>query len=1352
MTQRSLFFALCACILLCISPIFAFNPPVAGDAAGTLKSAGLLGANESVTGGVFAPVTPNGLTLNPALAAAEQRIVLDLSYISLIGTNEESGLGHSLNAGILYPTRWAVLSGGISFLTSPFDSLAYGTSGALNASISKELTEKIYLGFGLVGQAGTGWGLHSNLGLVFKTGTLSFLKDTKVGFSLLGMGRPYTATSEEDSVSSMPSMFTPRIGFSARLFKNNFFDIGAFTDISSPTFQNLTFDTGLELAFKDLIFVSSGWNFNLIETLNGAQSYIPSVGISAKIQLDSPKKDSFLAKNGWAQSEITPSISAKPISKDVFAVGLGALMHLGVPDIKPPVIEIEYPESIYISPNNDGIQDELLFPISITDQRFVFAWSFIIENDQGEIIRSIANKEVRTEMQDIKSFWTLLTHVTKEIPLPETLRWDGTMDSGEVAPDGTYYFYITAEDDNENKGRSETYTVYVDNTAPHISIQAPTGTNAMIFSPDGDGNKDTFTISQIGSVEDLWITEISDTNGIVYTSELRNKAPTDFIWDGKTSSGSIAPDGVYAYKIYATDKAGNHSEARIDNIIIDTDKPSINISIDINAFSPNGDGIKDTIQLNPSIPVQNGLIDWNIDITNRNGLTVKTFKGTSVPKTVVFDGTNNTGSLVAEGEYQAIISARYINGYNPNARSPYFTLDITKPEAQARASGSIFSPVGDGKLDTVTFNQQASIEQSWIGEIFALDEQSAPVGKAIRTIQYGSTIEESFTWDGRDEQGKLAQDGFYGYRLQSTDRAGNTGFSQIARVELNTEQADLILQSNYTAFSPNGDGVKDTITFTPIIKATTAVASYTLTISDGNKNIVKTYKGTNKVPASFSWNGIADPLPETTTGERVQDGFYSASLEVTLVNQQSSISTAPEFEIDTKYPEIEVQTPYTVFSPNEDGNKDTLIIQQNSSNEGQWNASIKDSKNTIVKTFTWNGLAENFEWDGCDESGNLLADGTYSYFVFAEDKAGNKTEKTIKNIVLDARKPKAYITAELSAFSPNGDTIKDIQKFSIVTNIPEGLASWSVSIKPEGSQDTIKSWNSSQSETLPSIINWDGKDSNNKIAHGSYYAELAISYTKGDEIKVSTPSFIVNAVAPALNVRLAPKYFSPDNDGIDDELFISLTASSISAFEDWSFEISEPNDAKRIFWKTGGKGKIAERIIWDGRSTKGELVQSATDYPFTFTVTDNVGMTSVVKGYIPVDVLIIKDGDKLKIAVPSIIFRENEADFIGLDADVIDKNTQVLRRIAEILNKFKDYKIQVEGHANNVTGTQKEEDTELIPLSQKRANAVKDFLVQNGVDAARLSTIGMGGTKPVALRDDRENWWKNRRVEFILIK
>ena len=44
------------------------------------------------------------------------------------------------------------------------------------------------------------------------------------------------------------------------------------------------------------------------------------------------------------------------------------------------------------------------------------------------------------------------------------------------------------------------------------------------------------------------------------------------------------------------------------------------------------------------------------------------------------------------------------------------------------------------------------------------------------------------------------------------------------------------------------------------------------------------------------------------------------------------------------------------------------------------------------------------------------------------------------------------------------------------------------------------------------------------------------------------------------------------------------------------------------------------------------------------------------------------------------------------------------------------------------------------------------ILSDYGVNSSRLSTVGRGGTQPVVPRSDRNNWWKNRRVEFILIK
>jgi outer membrane protein OmpA-like peptidoglycan-associated protein len=55
-------------------------------------------------------------------------------------------------------------------------------------------------------------------------------------------------------------------------------------------------------------------------------------------------------------------------------------------------------------------------------------------------------------------------------------------------------------------------------------------------------------------------------------------------------------------------------------------------------------------------------------------------------------------------------------------------------------------------------------------------------------------------------------------------------------------------------------------------------------------------------------------------------------------------------------------------------------------------------------------------------------------------------------------------------------------------------------------------------------------------------------------------------------------------------------------------------------------------------------------------------------------------------------------------------------------------------------------------LSEKRAEAVKEFMVTRGIDPKRLSTKGFGITKPAASNDTKEGRTKNRRVEFTPVK
>jgi flagellar motor protein MotB len=250
--------------------------------------------------------------------------------------------------------------------------------------------------------------------------------------------------------------------------------------------------------------------------------------------------------------------------------------------------------------------------------------------------------------------------------------------------------------------------------------------------------------------------------------------------------------------------------------------------------------------------------------------------------------------------------------------------------------------------------------------------------------------------------------------------------------------------------------------------------------------------------------------------------------------------------------------------------------------------------------------------------------------------------------------------------------------------------------------------------------------------------------------------FDEDSPVPVLGVATKPDRFSPDGDGMEDDVTLLLNVQSLVPVVQWSLEIREPQPPYQTFYQYEGQGKPPERLTWNGKSSKGELVQAATDYPFIFKAEDSQGGIGSFEGHIGVDVLVIREGEGLRIQVPSIIFRAGYADFLELPKETVDNNNRVLRRIAEILNKFRDYKVLVEGHANRTAVREaealEEEHTELRPLSESRARAVVNYLIEFGVSRGRLSAVGMGSTKPIAGLEDRNNWWKNRRVEFILIK
>lgn len=97
--------------------------------------------------------------------------------------------------------------------------------------------------------------------------------------------------------------------------------------------------------------------------------------------------------------------------------------------------------------------------------------------------------------------------------------------------------------------------------------------------------------------------------------------------------------------------------------------------------------------------------------------------------------------------------------------------------------------------------------------------------------------------------------------------------------------------------------------------------------------------------------------------------------------------------------------------------------------------------------------------------------------------------------------------------------------------------------------------------------------------------------------------------------------------------------------------------------------------------------------------------------------------------------------------DIIkDPSKPSLDELAEVLKKKPTWKLQISGHTDNVG-----DDNGNLVLSKKRAEALRNYLVLNGVEDVRMIVLYFGETKPIANNDTPEGRQKNRRVEMKIV-
>jgi outer membrane protein OmpA-like peptidoglycan-associated protein len=96
-------------------------------------------------------------------------------------------------------------------------------------------------------------------------------------------------------------------------------------------------------------------------------------------------------------------------------------------------------------------------------------------------------------------------------------------------------------------------------------------------------------------------------------------------------------------------------------------------------------------------------------------------------------------------------------------------------------------------------------------------------------------------------------------------------------------------------------------------------------------------------------------------------------------------------------------------------------------------------------------------------------------------------------------------------------------------------------------------------------------------------------------------------------------------------------------------------------------------------------------------------------------------------------------------SDLNLNETASLDKLIAFLDEYPDRNVAVEGHTDDVGSVEMNQT-----LSQHRADSVRSYLIQKGVQSRRLTALGLGETQPIADNQTQSGRQQNRRVEIII--
>jgi outer membrane protein OmpA-like peptidoglycan-associated protein len=582
--------------------------------------------------------------------------------------------------------------------------------------------------------------------------------------------------------------------------------------------------------------------------------------------------------------------------------------------------------------------------------------------------------------------------------------------------------------------------------------------------------------------------------------------------------------------------------------------------------------------------------------------------------------------------------------------------------------------------------------------------------------------------------------------------------------------AESAIQVEKSGFSPAGATGQNSIDISLLFGNGDAIKSWKVELTSTGK-VQKTWTGDSKyLPTSLTWDGKSD------SGTMAPEGTYTAKLSIDYTSKYQPVSEdSKSFVLDISPPTGTIAMDPAQFTPSENGVQGPLTLTINASSAlahmDSWSLDVLDPAGGLVKNWSGQWPGTTATWDGSSMNGGFVIPATtYQATATVRDEYGNSSQLKAEIPVAALPKKAAVVAAQTPAppppkpgqlavvakspgFSPNGDTLANTITLLLGFGQPSAVVLWNVTISTPGA-GRQKTYSGSGSEQPASLV-WDGKSDRGAMSpEGVYTATLSVDFgTAFAPGTATSQSFVLDLTPPTGTISLSSALFSPIESS--DTINLKLAASSkLAKIDSWTMDIYDPGG--NVF-RSFTKKWPSDTAVWDGKGTKGEMVQSAEDYPVVAKIRDQFGNIGTVKATVPVDILVEKRGNGYRILASRIFFKAFTADYKDVPPELAQQNMSRLDALAAKLKKFTAYNIKMVGHAvmiywDKPAAGREEQQSILIPLSKARAEAVSAALVDRGLDAARFTIEGVGASDQLVPDSDYKDRWQNRRVALFLEK